>query len=219
MPSCSLDKNNDNDNLEDEDPWSEIRDVKPGEVKFDGEYFCYYDCFNDDKFCGTRPIKDCDLSKLHQDFFNYDCFVVVDFGSYNTEPPEEKFGLTWIICFCGRSGNTYSGTFSIETVFEDCDDYYTMSPRSVNGKIIWEGTCKDNCNPCKANCTGKECGSNGCGGSCGTCPPGEKCSTAGKCISESSGDPCSACLSTCQGLPSCCTGCGCLCEDECGQCF
>lgn len=27
--------------------------------------------------------------------------------------------------------------------------------------------------------------------------------------------PCSDCLSTCQGLPSCCTGSGCMCESEC----
>jgi hypothetical protein len=29
---------------------------------------------------------------------------------------------------------------------------------------------------------------------------------------------CSDCLKICKGLPSCCTGCGCMCQDECGGC-
>ena len=31
------------------------------------------------------------------------------------------------------------------------------------------------CVPCTPNCSGKECGDNGCGGSCGTCPAGWNC--------------------------------------------
>jgi len=30
------------------------------------------------------------------------------------------------------------------------------------------------------------------------------------------GDPCSQCLSSCQGYSGCCTGCGCMCQSACG---
>ena len=34
-----------------------------------------------------------------------------------------------------------------------------------------------------------------------------------------SGDACSNCLESCRGLPGCCTGCGCMCEEECNGCW
>ncbi len=34
---------------------------------------------------------------------------------------------------------------------------------------------------CTPDCTGRECGTDGCGGSCGPCPPGESCNAAGQC--------------------------------------
>ncbi len=44
-------------------------------------------------------------------------------------------------------------------------------------------TCPKDCGicPCVPNCTGKQCGSDGCGGSCGTCPEGQTCSAQGTC--------------------------------------
>jgi hypothetical protein len=63
---------------------------------------------------------------------------------------------------------------------------------------------------CKANCTGKTCGDDGCGGTCGMCPSTLICS-GGSCVA----DPCSECLDACQGLPSCCTGVGCICDSAC----
>jgi hypothetical protein len=52
-----------------------------------------------------------------------------------------------------------------------------------------EGVCCDlgatECNPlglcCVPNCTGRQCGPDGCGGSCGTCPAGQPCSEDGRC--------------------------------------
>jgi agmatine/peptidylarginine deiminase len=38
-------------------------------------------------------------------------------------------------------------------------------------------TCLD---PCVADCSGKQCGDDGCGGECGSCPPGQECN-AGAC--------------------------------------
>ncbi|MBP7125151.1 hypothetical protein KBD49_02175 [Myxococcota bacterium] len=40
---------------------------------------------------------------------------------------------------------------------------------------------------CQPQCTGKECGRDGCGGTCGDCPGGQVCSTGGQC-GESCGD-------------------------------
>jgi hypothetical protein len=38
------------------------------------------------------------------------------------------------------------------------------------------------CPPCVPDCTGRQCGDDGCGGSCGTCPEGSICDGAGQCI-------------------------------------
>ena len=70
---------------------------------------------------------------------------------------------------------------------------------------------------CTPHCSGKSCGDNGCGGSCGSCTAGATC-VAGSCSSPSSGggaSACSNCLSSCSGLPGCCTGSGCICESAC----
>jgi hypothetical protein len=45
----------------------------------------------------------------------------------------------------------------------------------------------------------------------------DPCFSAGG--SGGGGNACSTCLANCDGLPGCCTGCNCLCEDQCGQCF
>jgi formylglycine-generating enzyme required for sulfatase activity len=44
-------------------------------------------------------------------------------------------------------------------------------------------TCPVDCGQCvcQANCTGKQCGSDGCGGTCGTCPEGLHCESSGSC--------------------------------------
>lgn len=66
---------------------------------------------------------------------------------------------------------------------------------------------------------------------CGFCGPEGRCyedrnGGCGKCArnpnspgAATSGGACKACLSDCQGLgPSCCSGCGCICENACGTC-
>ena len=49
-----------------------------------------------------------------------------------------------------------------------------------NGKIVRS----DYQCVCTPQCSGKQCGSNGCGGSCGTCPTGQICSSNGQCVSN-----------------------------------
>jgi hypothetical protein len=43
---------------------------------------------------------------------------------------------------------------------------------------------------CEPDCTGRECGDDGCLGSCGTCPYGERCDDSGTCVTPPTGDAC-----------------------------
>src|ERR1019366_276650 len=43
-----------------------------------------------------------------------------------------------------------------------------------------------NSQDCKANCTGKTCGDDGCGGTCGGCPPSPLCGMAETCVASPS---------------------------------
>lgn len=61
---------------------------------------------------------------------------------------------------------------------------------------------------CTPNCTGKECGSDGCGGGCGQCKPTETCNSNGVCTL---GD---VCVASCQGKVCGPDGCG----GQCGIC-
>ena len=50
------------------------------------------------------------------------------------------------------------------------------------------------------------------------CADGQTCGWDGTCEGGGGGwapDACSECLDTCHGLPGCCTGEGCMCDDEC----
>ena len=70
------------------------------------------------------------------------------------------------------------------------------------GAVCQDGVCFSNCMP---NCTGKQCGDDGCGGSCGECPPGWPCSA---------GFTCAPCQSSCAGKECGDDGCG----GSCGNC-
>jgi hypothetical protein len=59
---------------------------------------------------------------------------------------------------------------------------------------------------CSPNCTGKECGADGCGSTCGTCPGGLSCNAQGICSN--------ACITSCTGKECGADGCG----GECGIC-
>ncbi len=75
------------------------------------------------------------------------------------------------------------------------------------GQAILNGECKDefnSCLDCTPQCTGKQCGADGCGGDCGDCPPGFECDVYGYCD----------CTPTCNGKECGSDGCG----GECGQC-
>jgi agmatine/peptidylarginine deiminase len=59
---------------------------------------------------------------------------------------------------------------------------------------------------CQPQCSGKQCGSNGCGGSCGTCAAGSTCNASGQCVAT--------CTPQCGGKQCGSNGCG----GSCGTC-
>ena len=75
------------------------------------------------------------------------------------------------------------------------------------GQAILNGECQDEfnaCLDCTPQCTGKQCGSDGCNGECGECPPGFDCDVYGYCD----------CMPSCDGQECGSDGCG----GECGAC-
>jgi hypothetical protein len=117
--------------------------------------------------------------------------------------------------------------------------YECGTPSDGCGKTLVCGTCPDGkaCNngkcACAPQCTGKQCGVNGCGGSCGTCGAGKTCSnfqcvdntTLPGCKTSTSsgcgGCACEACV--CATDPFCCWSswdslCVSYCTSQCGGC-
>jgi hypothetical protein len=72
-------------------------------------------------------------------------------------------------------------------------------------------SCPEDCQEkerCTPNCSGKNCGSDGCGGNCGTCSPGFSCSYSGNCTESS------ICTPNCTNKQCGDNGCG----GSCGTC-
>jgi len=69
------------------------------------------------------------------------------------------------------------------------------------------GECIEMCGGCPASgdCTGKQCGDDGCGGTCGTCKESWDCTDAGQCVDE--------CVPDCTGKTCGKDGCGGTCGD------
>ena len=107
-------------------------------------------------------------------------------------------------------------------------DYYLLvdSPEGQEAKYQLEVACQSQCEP---DCTGKECGNDGCGGVCGQCDDGlcqgGSCHQGLGCVTSidpgCGGCTCEACV--CQTYPACCTidwanYCVFECIEECGGC-
>lgn len=87
--------------------------------------------------------------------------------------------------------------------------------------VAWgcKGNLKSNTS-CTPDCSGKECGNDGCGGICGACGPGLACSTDGMCVSSLCGngrlDPGEACdYALAEGSTGSCDT---MCEDDGSAC-
>lgn len=76
----------------------------------------------------------------------------------------------------------------------------------TNAKIRESVLCGEGCIP---DCTGRNCGDNGCGDTCGSCPTGEDCNSTGQCVLTEE------CTETCTSLG---LECGYVCGESCGLC-
>jgi hypothetical protein len=237
----------DSDNGNETDIYEGLRNTGPGEIKCNGDSCCLTDCWGDEDFeCMTRipdvivaatlnkPNDGCNAYIFPEWFYAYDCFVVTEgvhgdngtpYGDDIVHYRGDGTLFMSIRCFCGRGYTSYSSSVKGNLIMayfpETCHVEYNNPPSyelSEGIRSSWEG-CANPCQTCTPRCTGRECGPDGCGGSCGTCGSGETCNAAGQCVYSGTGNTCSECLATCRGLPGCCTGCGCLCEYECGMCW
>ena len=207
------------------DPYQCLRDAAVGEIKCsaDNQYCCYKRCTDTslDVFCGakdpqviwdgllgTKPA--CQTLHLGSSFSTYDCFIDTQ-GGHSYFDNNNELNL-YIACFCGRSGNQYTSAMALwgGMGWTGCNQTLDIT---LTTTIQHLQACDRPCVPCTPNCSGKQCGDNGCGGSCGSCSGGLSCKS-GQCVNA-----CDECLHSCHGMSSCCTGCNCMCEDECGGCF
>ena len=88
------------------------------------------------------------------------------------------------------------------------------------------GSLDDDGGPVACDCTGRECGDDGCGGSCGTCPVDSMSCVAGLCVDSGpscedgscdEGEDCDSCPADCGACPTCGDG-ACNGDETCESC-
>jgi hypothetical protein len=79
----------------------------------------------------------------------------------------------------GEADGGHSGTASDEASAPSSDAASEGAPPPAASDASSSGVCK-------ANCTGKTCGDDGCKGSCGGCPPSQLCGAAQTCVAPPS---------------------------------
>ena len=97
-------------------------------------------------------------------------------------------------------------TANLTTVGSGCHRYFFVFTDSASNVVTFpetgslgigpEGSCADwdntrpatgaSCN-CTPQCSGKQCGDDGCGGACGNCAGGDSCNGSGQCVGGSTG--------------------------------
>lgn len=211
------------------DPYSSLRSkVGNNAIYCDEEACCWDDCQYDQVVCGQQKgLYDAVGSNI--DNYNLDSapdwwteelfYLVSDYEMNVISERTDSFSasLFYIAKYC-ESGEFHTAYTNLDS-FANSDaftTYLNSGPPSYNCT-----TALNYCSGfCTSNCSGLQCGSDGCGGNCGTCASGEICNSSGQCVSDGGGaSACDTCLSSCRGLPGCCTGCGCICESACGMCF
>lgn len=161
----------------------------------------------------TVSFTTCDQILFPDWFYANDCWVGVF-------PDVKDWHATGFLCFCGRTSTGFQGAvfnYAGGSYWNDtsCDLRGGPTPETMATLAADCVTVENECTPtCTPRCSGRVCGPDGCGASCGSCASGT-CGTNGQC--GSSGDSCSSCIQSCSGMGDpCCTGCGCVCQDECG---
>jgi len=101
----------------------------------------------------------------------------------------------------------HSGFFTDYPDSSCFEDYWPiLSAKTVEYGIAGIQLLFNQTTVCTPNCSGKECGKDGCGGSCGNCQPGLFCNSSGKCLED--------CIADCSGKVCGNNGCG----GSCGSC-
>lgn len=90
-------------------------------------------------------------------------------SSENNENTEPEY-------VCNNGDFTCSSNSRLKCQSNDWVFYETCANGCSNGK----------CNSCTPQCSGRECGLDGCGGSCGSCDTGYDCSPIGRCLRNDS---------------------------------
>ncbi|ATB30010.1 carbohydrate-binding protein [Melittangium boletus] len=92
-------------------------------------------------------------------------------------------GTTWTTCSPPNFTASATGTYKFEI------DLGTTSGTTFNGSQVYIDNMYlgTTANACQPECTGKQCGSDGCGGSCGTCRSGTACAAWGQCTANGGG--------------------------------
>ena len=211
------------------DPYAALRaKVTYNGIICDEDSCCWWDCWWEQYVCGQQngtfapvgsTLDGFDLDSApnwwreHRFYLMSDYEVNVQNGSLPAANPR----VYYLGPYCGsdryHTNYTYYRGFDDDAAFQT---WLAAGPYASDCAYAL-GLCSGYCSP---SCAGRQCGSDGCGGSCGTCPTGKICNASGQCVSDGSGgDPCWSCISSCRGLPGCCTGCGCICQHVCGMCW
>ncbi|MCK5803167.1 MAG: hypothetical protein KAI66_10060 [Lentisphaeria bacterium] len=85
---------------------------------------------------------------------------------------------------CGANEECTAGTCECEASHADCDNNGSCECDVSGPNICHNNTC------CTPNCSGRECGTDGCGGSCGNCESGETCNGSGICVCDATHADC-----------------------------
>ena len=140
--------------------------------------FDWYDCVEDTTSC----TPDCSGKSCGDDGCGGSCGSCPSGQTCSSGSCEASGGGCGSLGSEGKcEGNTlkYCSAGAVKTF--DCTAY---------GKICgWDAAnswydCVEDATSCTPNCSGKECGGDGCGGSCGSCGSGESCQS-GSCVTDS----------------------------------
>lgn len=215
------------------DPYAAVRqNVSENSIYCDEDACCWWDCSWEVVVCGQQSgtfapvgstLDNFDLDNA-PDWWREGRFYLTSNYEVNILPgrtTNEMPSIYYVANYCASS--IQNTAYTRYLAFADYTAFQGFLDTGIDSSTIGQNctTALQYCaGACVPSCSGRQCGSDGCGGSCGTCGSGQTCNQYGQCVSSgSSGDPCWNCISSCRGLPGCCTGCGCICQDVCGMCW
>lgn len=135
--------------------------------------------FSADSFCPNFP------DATEGTYENSGGLVVAEIAPGVTEVPGYNVAES---CVATTLTVKLEGTLNRSADPLDLDISYTEI--IISGEFVSAGSASSSC-PCVPNCSGKQCGDDGCGGSCGTCTGAtEYCTSSGLCADDCAGREC-----------------------------